>query len=255
MSWSEHRGTSGFDSIASSGIGIAFRRPSCYRCQRYGDEEPAESESRSSGALLVGAPRALPRGHSDWSGSLPFSRNRCPAGCPRAWRVPALALASPTDPLWIGGVYDAGDWDAAVLASAFSDGVAGATGPKDSGRRGSLSARFRWAGPARPHASPFRPSSAELLPPPESCMDSPRLGPRRPARRPLADVRIAVFANSDFEEASVMSPRPPIVPARRIHVAGFRAPIKAPRQWPCDRGGPVREGTPKKERDEGALTK
>jgi hypothetical protein len=44
---------------------------------------------------------------------------------------PALALASPTDPLWIGGVYDGGDWDDAVLASAFSDGVAGATGPKD----------------------------------------------------------------------------------------------------------------------------
>ena len=44
---------------------------------------------------------------------------------------PTLALASPTDPLWIGGVYDGGDWDDAVLASAFSDGVAGATGPKD----------------------------------------------------------------------------------------------------------------------------
>jgi hypothetical protein len=44
---------------------------------------------------------------------------------------PALAQASPTDPLWIGGVYDAGDWDDAVLASAFTDGVAGATGPKD----------------------------------------------------------------------------------------------------------------------------
>jgi hypothetical protein len=40
---------------------------------------------------------------------------------------PALAHASPTDPLWIGGVYDAGDWDDAVLASAFTDGVAGAT--------------------------------------------------------------------------------------------------------------------------------
>ena len=45
--------------------------------------------------------------------------------------LPALALASPTDPLWIGGVYDAGDWDDAVLASAFNDGVAGPTGPKD----------------------------------------------------------------------------------------------------------------------------
>ena len=44
---------------------------------------------------------------------------------------PALALASPADPLWIGGVYDGGDWDDAVLTSAFSDGVAGATGPKD----------------------------------------------------------------------------------------------------------------------------
>ena len=45
--------------------------------------------------------------------------------------LPALAHASPTDPLWIGGVYDAGDWDDAVLASAFTDGVATATGPKD----------------------------------------------------------------------------------------------------------------------------
>jgi hypothetical protein len=44
---------------------------------------------------------------------------------------PALALASPTDPLWIGGVYDGGDWDDAILAFAFGDGVAGATGPKD----------------------------------------------------------------------------------------------------------------------------
>jgi hypothetical protein len=44
---------------------------------------------------------------------------------------PALAQASPTDPLWIGGVYDAGDWDDAVLASAFTDGVASAIGPKD----------------------------------------------------------------------------------------------------------------------------
>src|SRR5580765_707719 len=44
---------------------------------------------------------------------------------------PAVAHASPTDPLWIGGVYDGGDWDDAVLASAFTDGVAGATGPKD----------------------------------------------------------------------------------------------------------------------------
>ena len=44
---------------------------------------------------------------------------------------PALALANPTDPLWIGGVYDAGDWDDAILASAFGDGVASATGPKD----------------------------------------------------------------------------------------------------------------------------
>lgn len=48
--------------------------------------------------------------------------------------VPALALASPTDPLWIGGVYDAGDWDDVVSASAFTDGVAGAIWPKDLGR-------------------------------------------------------------------------------------------------------------------------
>ena len=44
---------------------------------------------------------------------------------------PALALASPTDPLWIGGVYDAGDLDDAVMASASSDGVAGTTGRKN----------------------------------------------------------------------------------------------------------------------------
>jgi hypothetical protein len=44
---------------------------------------------------------------------------------------PALAQVSPTDPLWIGGVYDGGDWDDAILASAFGDGVASATGPKD----------------------------------------------------------------------------------------------------------------------------
>ena len=44
---------------------------------------------------------------------------------------PALALGSATDPLWIGGVYDAGDWDEAVLASAFSEGVAGPAGPGD----------------------------------------------------------------------------------------------------------------------------
>ena len=43
---------------------------------------------------------------------------------------PGLAPASLTDPLWIGGVYDAGDWDD-VLASAFTDGVAGATWPTD----------------------------------------------------------------------------------------------------------------------------
>jgi hypothetical protein len=42
----------------------------------------------------------------------------------------ALAQASPTDPLWMGGVYDAGDWDDAVLACAFTDGVASATGRK-----------------------------------------------------------------------------------------------------------------------------
>jgi hypothetical protein len=43
---------------------------------------------------------------------------------------PALALASPTDPRWVGGVYDGGDWDDAVLASAFSAGVASAIGSK-----------------------------------------------------------------------------------------------------------------------------
>jgi hypothetical protein len=44
---------------------------------------------------------------------------------------PALAQASPTDPLWMGGVYDGGDWDDAILASAFTEGVASATGPRD----------------------------------------------------------------------------------------------------------------------------
>ena len=88
---------------------------------------------------------------------------------------PALAQASPTDPLWIGGVYDAGDWDDAVLASAFTDGVAGATGPKDLWRSW-IAVGTVQSGLARPvHlASPFRPSTAELLPPPESCMPSPR---------------------------------------------------------------------------------
>ena len=37
-------------------------------------------------------------------------------------------------------------------------------------------------------------------------------------------MKIAVFANSDFEEASAMSPRPPFVPARRIMLpASFAA--------------------------------
>jgi len=44
---------------------------------------------------------------------------------------PALAQANPPDPLWIGGVYDAGDWDEAVLASAFADGVAAPDGAGD----------------------------------------------------------------------------------------------------------------------------
>jgi len=46
---------------------------------------------------------------------------------------PALALASPTDPPWTGGVYDVDDWDGVLPASAFSDGdgVAVATGAKD----------------------------------------------------------------------------------------------------------------------------
>ena len=46
---------------------------------------------------------------------------------------PSLAQASPTDPLWIGGVYDAGDWDDAVLASAFADAVSKA---KPAGAKG-----------------------------------------------------------------------------------------------------------------------
>lgn len=49
---------------------------------------------------------------------------------------PVLALASPPDPLWIGGVYDAGDWDEAVLASAFADGVPAPAGADDLWRPG-----------------------------------------------------------------------------------------------------------------------
>jgi hypothetical protein len=41
---------------------------------------------------------------------------------------PSLAQASPTDPLWVGGVYDAGDWDDAVLALAFADGIGARAG-------------------------------------------------------------------------------------------------------------------------------
>jgi hypothetical protein len=69
---------------------------------------------------------------------------------------PALALASPTDPLWIGGVYDAGDWDDAVLASAFTDGVAGAIGPEDLWRA--------WIAVGTVHLGSPRPSTRSALP-------------------------------------------------------------------------------------------
>jgi hypothetical protein len=60
---------------------------------------------------------------------------------------PALAHASPTDPLWIGGVYDAGDWDDAILAPALTDGVAGATGPTDLWRSWSTVGRIHLGRP------------------------------------------------------------------------------------------------------------
>jgi hypothetical protein len=68
----------------------------------------------------------------------------------------ALAQASPTDPLWIGGVYDAGDWDDAVLASAFTDGLASAIGPKDL-RRAWIAlgtVQLGWPGPPTRFALP-----------------------------------------------------------------------------------------------------
>ena len=69
---------------------------------------------------------------------------------------PALAQASSTDPLWIGGVYDAGDWDDAVLASAFSDGVASAIGPKDLWRAwiAAGTVHLGWPGPPTRFALP-----------------------------------------------------------------------------------------------------
>jgi hypothetical protein len=63
---------------------------------------------------------------------------------------PAVAHASPTDPLWIGGVYDAGDWDDAVLASAFTDGVASATGSKELWRPWSAAGTVRLGWPCLP---------------------------------------------------------------------------------------------------------
>jgi hypothetical protein len=87
---------------------------------------------------------------------------------------PALALASPTDPLWIGGLYDAGDWDDAVLASASRDGVAGATGPKD--LRTSWIAvgmvQLGWSGPPTRLALPAFDGRA----PPAACRAWPRRG-------------------------------------------------------------------------------
>jgi hypothetical protein len=35
--------------------------------------------------------------------------------------LPPLALASPPDPLWIGGVFDAADYDDVVVSAASSD--------------------------------------------------------------------------------------------------------------------------------------
>jgi hypothetical protein len=72
--------------------------------------------------------------------------------------LPALAHASPTDPLWIGGVYDAGDWDDAVLAAAFTDGLASATGPRDLWRSWSAAGAVRLGWPGLPTClarSPF----------------------------------------------------------------------------------------------------
>ena len=63
---------------------------------------------------------------------------------------PAFAQASPTDPLWIGGVYDAGDWDDAVLASAFTDGLVSAIGPKDLWRSWSAAGAVRLGWPGLP---------------------------------------------------------------------------------------------------------
>ena len=144
------------------------------------------------GALALAGPGD--EGESWSSGALPSRRTESPS--PRAFRLiwpprrsaatvvllvalalgvlPALALASPTDPLWIDGVYDAGDWDDAVLASAFSDGVAGATGPKDLWTSWIVVGTVQLGWPGPPTRFALRPSTAEVLPPPGRAA-SPRL--------------------------------------------------------------------------------
>lgn len=44
----------------------------------------------------------------------------------------ALAFASPADPLWIGGVFDAADADDALLAAGFTEGIDDAHAPDPS---------------------------------------------------------------------------------------------------------------------------
>jgi hypothetical protein len=60
----------------------------------------------------------VPRGHPD--GSLrAFRRRLCVALCLlTGWVLLALMAAGPTDPLWIGGVYDGGDADDLLALSA-----------------------------------------------------------------------------------------------------------------------------------------
>jgi hypothetical protein len=68
---------------------------------------------------------------------------------------PALALASPPDPLWIGGVYDAGDWDEAVLTSAFAEGIAVPDGAGDLRRPGIAVGAVEPGPPAWPASRAF----------------------------------------------------------------------------------------------------
>jgi hypothetical protein len=58
-----------------------------------------------------------------------------------------LALASPPDPLWIGGVFDAGDFDDVVVAATFTDGLT------DDAALDSVKALWLVIGPALPALS------------------------------------------------------------------------------------------------------